>query len=90
MVLRWKKQPRETGLRAVCQGQRGYILSENGKVYAHIQARDRWKNDLWFWYGMGVNTSHRPDTLENCKAEAIKFIKDKLSINPTADREGKM
>ena len=31
--------------------------------------------ELWFWYGDGKNTAHRPDTLDAVKAEAVSHFK---------------
>ena len=79
MTARWRKQPNETGLRAVGQGPRGYELRENGEVLIHVSADGgNWARKLngWYWYGFDVNTIRiKPHfkTAEDAKADAHAF-----------------
>ena len=50
--LRWRREPRETGLRGVCQGTRGWELRygkvDVGSVSIHSPG-DRWAEGPWYW-----------------------------------------
>lgn len=57
----------------------------DGSRYRRVKTIELWSDDvkyavaqehstgLWFFYGMNFNTAHRPDTLENVKAEAVEL-----------------
>ncbi len=62
--LRWKKGRDYSGLMRLAET---YDLRCGGEELATAQKMD---DDQWFWYGLDQNTAHRPDTLENVKAEA--------------------
>jgi hypothetical protein len=47
-------------------------------AHEHLATAQRAKGDLWFWYGDGINTAGRPDTLENVKAEVMKHFRAKM------------
>jgi hypothetical protein len=68
-MLRWKK------LRVGPFDVPMCVLRKDGEEIAFAQQIR--KGDNWFWYGMGYNTAHRPDTLENVKAEAIRIAKER-------------
>lgn len=81
MRLRWKLNPRETGLRCVIAGPRGSTLrDESGQRYAVVEClRSR---EGWFWvagWGSGVpheNTCESPcATAEEAKAQALAYVK---------------
>lgn len=66
----WRKGKSYDGLRRLSAT---YELRNGGKQLATAQQNS---NDaLWFWYGGGNNTAHRPDTLENVKADAVAHFK---------------
>lgn len=67
----WKRGPSYDGLRML---SRSYELNYGGKRLAVAQ-EDR--NGKWFWYCDKVNTAHRPDTLDNVKAEAVAFFRSR-------------
>jgi hypothetical protein len=56
---------------------RTYKLNYGGVALATAQET---RGDLWFWYGDGVNTASRPDSLENVKAEAIAHFRGKKNM----------
>lgn len=86
MTLRWKKDARQTGLRAVCAGPRGSALRDdaNGEDLARVQALGRYSSGAgWFWYsrvgGKYVNTCNTPVADEaTAKAEAMAHVKAAL------------
>lgn len=69
----FRRGPDYSGLRRL---PATYELRHSGKQLATIQQDKR--SDLWFWYGDKQNTSHRQDTLENVKAEALAHFKAKF------------
>ena len=77
---RWRKQPRETGLRSIGSGPRGYELRIGDEVIIHVSAYGGgWSQPLrgWYWYGMDRNTSTEKlfATAEEAKAAADAFYK---------------
>lgn len=44
---------------------------------AHLATAQESSEQNWFWYGDGINTAHRMDTLENVKSEALAHFKNK-------------
>ena len=86
MRLRWKLNPRETGLARVVAGPRGSSLrDESGKKYAAVSVLGRWR-DGWFWvagWDSDVpyqNTCDAPcATVEEAKAQALAYVKSHLS-----------
>ena len=62
-MKRWRREPRETGLRSGCQGVRGYEYRENGQWIAKVapltRGFDRYDVTGWYWYGDGINTASR-------------------------------
>ena len=74
MTVRWKLNPRQTGLRAVGAGPRGYELHDGSIVLMWIQANGggwRRPQEGWYWYGLEANTSSTPvATIEEAKAQA--------------------
>ena len=79
MVTRWRRNPPETGLRAVVAGPRGHQLYVNGEPVLSVSAKGgygRTPVEGWYWYGMGQNTAHAPcPTAEEAKAEAMAFYR---------------
>jgi len=88
MKLRWKKNPKPTGLARIGAGPRGSVLSDGDKKYASIEALTKqWGVDAlgWFWtvptavFGEYVNTYKTPcDTEEEAKRQAMEYVKEKL------------
>ena len=85
--LRWKKEPRETGLRRILSVPRGSRLHDGTKEYATVRAiGGRWSAHRWLWYwvanGVGEykNTWNEPCEEEaEAKAQAMAFVKKKLA-----------
>jgi hypothetical protein len=85
MALRWRKDPRETGLAGVCAGPRGHTLYKDGKErVASVNAyRDGWGMDYkgWYWVARGdsipyKNTCDNPvETDTEAKKEAMAYVK---------------
>ena len=83
MRLRWKKNPRETGMKSAFSGPRGSKLHDGTKEYARVQTlgsrvtSPRW---LWFWVAFDKNTCNEPCEEEaEAKAQAMAFVKKKLA-----------
>lgn len=78
---RWSRDPRETGLRAVVQGERGFQLKKDGDVIVRVapikKGGSSWGEVIgWYWYGMGQNTCISPcDTADEAKAQAMAHYK---------------
>lgn len=80
MAKRWRKQPKEKGLGAVCQAPRGFELRANNEILIHVSPlmnSDR-HTIGWYWYGLGCNTAKYPvATAEEAKKQAQDHIKNK-------------
>lgn len=84
MRLRWKLDPRATGLARVVAGPRGSSLrDESGKRYAAVSGL-RFR-DGWFWVAGWdsdvpyMNTCEAPcSTVEEAKAQALAYVKSHL------------
>lgn len=78
-VARWRKTPRETGLRSIGAAPRGYELRLGDDVILWVNpSGGNWARPLegWYWVGMGQNTSRNlKATAEEAKAEADTFYK---------------
>ena len=85
MRLRWKLDPKATGLARVIAGPRGSTLrDESGTRYAVVSAAGR-TSEGWYWvagWGSGVphmNTCDAPcATVEEAKAQALAYVKSHL------------
>jgi hypothetical protein len=79
MALRWKQQPKETGLRRVGAGPRPSALRDNDKEVLWVAPLGGgWRGPIkgWYWYGCGENTSVAPWPTEiEAKAAAMAFYK---------------
>ena len=88
MALRWKKDPKETGLRAIGAGPRGSTLREGDKEYAHVSSLGGgWQGGVRGWYftcgtdafGEYVNTCNNPAPDEKtAKRQAMELVKSKI------------
>ena len=86
--LRWKKNARETGLRAVGAGPRGSVLHDGNTEYARVSPLGGgWSRPLIGWYfvalkdavGEYANTCESPAQDEHeAKAQAMAFVKARL------------
>jgi hypothetical protein len=82
MRLRWKKEPRETGLRAINARPRSSFLRDaDGQRYACVSEI----RGSWYWvagWGSGIphrNTCETPVTTEEkAKADAHAYVKSHL------------
>ncbi len=89
--LRWKKRPRETGLRAVGAGPRGSVLHDGEREYGWVSALGGdWRGPVRGWYfvcphdsvGEYANTCNDPaPDEETAKAQAMAFVKARLTPN---------
>ena len=81
MRLRWKKNPRPTGLRRTFSGPRGSKLHDGMIEYARVNALRRGFCCVgWYWVAFGVNTCNEPCAEESeAKAQAMAFVKSKLA-----------
>ncbi|WP_146123546.1 hypothetical protein [Burkholderia multivorans] len=80
-TARWSKEPRETGLRAITQGERGFHLKKDGKILATVlplmMPGSRFTVIGWYWYGFGQNTCRSPvSTPEEAKAQAMAVYRE--------------
>lgn len=88
--LRWRREPRETGLAGVCQGERGWELRYGGEDVATVSrhGHDRWNPTGWHWWarndGLGVvwrNTSAEKltyKTPEEAKVACRSYVESVL------------
>lgn len=87
--LRWKKNPAETGLRAVGASPRGSKLHDGEMEYASVSPLGgNWARKLggWYWVctkdvvGEHVNTCNDPAPDEDtAKAQAMAYVKAVLA-----------
>jgi hypothetical protein len=82
MVMRWKMEERETGLRSIGALPRSHWLRDGGKRFACVSPIDS-AGSAWYWvagWRSGVpyeNTCSRPvPTVEAAKAEAMAYVKE--------------
>ena len=82
--LRWKLEPRETGLRAVAAGPRSSWLTDGQTRYACVSALGR-SAARWYWVaGWGSGVPHRntaseaPLSLDEAKAAAMAYVREHL------------
>lgn len=89
--LRWKKQPRETGLRAVGASPRGYDYHDGQTVYAVVSPKGGGYTPLrgWYWvagWGSGVphqNTCDEPCAdVEEAKRQAEAYVRSHTEEKP--------
>ena len=80
MRLRWKKQPRHTGLAAVAAPPRSSAYTDGSVVYAIVSPLGGgWRPLLgWYWYTMGeglprMNTCDSPTDEATAKKQAIDW-----------------
>lgn len=94
--LRWKMEPRETGLRAIFAGPRSSELHDGTKRYAMvfaIRTRVGHYDGGWYWVAgwdsdvPHKNTCNAPVATEvEAKAAAMAYVKKHLKEQPEADR----
>ncbi len=88
--LRWKKNPVETGLRAVAvnSSKRGSKLHDGFEEYASVMCLGyHWtgrRSDGWYWVASGkvpyMNTCNSPVATEaEAKAAAMAYVKQHLA-----------
>ena len=83
--LRWKKKPRETGMKSAFLVLRGSRLHDGTTEYASVNALLRGFCYVgWYWVAFGVgeykNSCNEPCAEEaEAKAQAMAFVKKKLA-----------
>jgi hypothetical protein len=87
--LRWKKEPKETGLRAVGAGPRGFVYYDGEKQYASVYPLGgglRGPVTGWYWVaGWDSDVPHKNtcgnpcSTPEDAKKQAEKYVAEHLS-----------
>lgn len=85
MRLVWRKQPSETGLARVTQGPRGFELRLGKEIVMRVapltDRTARYTILGWYWYGMGMNTVHKPcATAEEAKNQAKAAYQELIRI----------
>lgn len=87
MAMRWKKNPRPTGLRAAGAGPQGSTLRDGDKEFARAYALRRQHQTIgWYWVARndahGVpheNTCNEPVADEaTAKADALAYVRKHL------------
>ena len=89
--LRWKRRPKETGLRAIGAPPPGWVLHDGVDEYASVNPKGGgWQSrqNGWFWVAFGevpyINTYQSPRADANeAKAEALDYVKTHLANKPT-------
>ena len=88
--LRWKKDPRETGLRAVGSGERGSTLTDGNIRYATVSAMRNGFGPTIGWYWVAgwesavpyFNSCGSPAASEHeAKKAALSYVKEKLAAS---------
>ena len=86
--LRWKKNPRETGLRAVGSGPQGFRYHDGEKQYVSVYALGGGWQKLKGWYWVAGWDSKIPyynscgspvESAEIAKKEAEEYVKKHLA-----------
>ena len=87
--LRWKKKPKETGLRSIGAGPRGSVLHDGVTEYAWVNALGGgWRGKLkgWYWISSSDAVGEWRNTCNElaqdeatAKAQAMAFVKEKLA-----------
>ena len=87
--LRWKKNPKETGLRRVGAGPMGSVLHDGSTEYASVSAYGgNWRCPLrgWYWVAFADAVGEYRNTCDDlaadevtAKAQAMAFVKEKLA-----------
>jgi hypothetical protein len=91
MALRWKKNPAETGLRAVGAGPRGSKLHDGTDEYASVYPLGgNWRGPLRGWYWVAVSREHGVPYCNTCneppqseaaaKTAAMAYVKQHLKV----------
>ncbi len=93
ITLRWKLEPKETGLRAIGASPRSSWLSCDGKRYACVSSLGGgWHGPVRGWYWVAgwdsdiphMNTCNNPcATVEEAKEQAMAYVKHNLSTPTT-------
>jgi hypothetical protein len=89
MALRWKKNPRPSGLAGVCCGPQGSTLRIDGDVMVATVSPLNPSSDRWYWVaGWGhpriphKNTCSEPlQTEKETKAAAMAYVRACLTAN---------
>ena len=84
--MTWRKGPTRQGMMRLAIT---YSLHRGEEELAIAQCMGPFGSDTepWFWYGDGINTASTPKTLAECKLEAVKHFKDKISGQCGKDKE---
>lgn len=86
--LRWRREPNETGLRAVGQGERGYDLMYGDECIGRARPLTRgWRTGPsgYYWHaragGLLRNTAGDPGyaTVDEAKAACMAWVKERLA-----------
>lgn len=90
--LRWKLEPRETGLRAVAAEPRSAWLSDGSTRYACVSSHGR-SSVQWFWVaGWDSKIPHKntametPLSLDDAKEAAMAYVRDHMKIPYAASK----
>lgn len=82
MALRWRQEPRETGLGAISQGLRGYELRDCGEDIGSVSpVKDvPWSHTAkaWWWWALGYNSYANKQlysTADEAKAACMAYVK---------------
>ena len=83
--LRWKLEPRETGLRAVVAGPRSSWLTDGVTRFACVSSHGR-SSARWYWVAgwdsrvPRKNTANEPPlSLEEAKAAALAYVREHMA-----------
>ena len=82
-----RREASESGLARVCQSPRGFVISVDGQVAAHVgwsHAPD--KSKPWHWYGDGYNSAAVGvffTTKEEARDNAVARIKARACVTPS-------
>jgi|688.fasta_scaffold85900_3 hypothetical protein len=82
-ALRWKKNPRPTGLAGVCSGHPGHSLNMGGEEYANAYEYSRRHSGKqgWYWVARGKSVplynscNDEPLSEDKAKRAAMDYVK---------------
>jgi hypothetical protein len=84
-MKRWRKEPRESGLRGIVQGTRGSEYQENGETMAWVRpvtaGLGSYEVTGWYWYGDGHN-SYSIGVIYKTEKEAMAAVVAHFTSNP--------
>ena len=84
-TLRWRREPRATGLAGACQGTRGWELRWGEELIGEasvLSRHDRYAEGPWYWWAGGRSVPNRNtvwepliETAEEAKTACLAYVR---------------